>query len=688
MPSVAPGKKTPSFRGVLSSEHPPLALCVLASLFLMERLLYLLALALVTLIRILPITVCFVTGQFIGLMLWLILPGYRRLSKQNLRIAFGSTLSNREASFITLRHFVNLGANIVSSVKIPALSEKKLRSHLDFDQEQNWKDWVVGGKAGSRGTVAALSHFGNWEINAQIAEFVKPRQAGCVYQALRSPLMDDLVNRDRRSRGVHTFDRKKEMQAASNLLKSGGVVGVLTDQHAGNAGIWMPLFGKLASTSPLAASLAQHTGSLLVQVSVRTVGLARWVIHTSDPVPTEGRGIDEITMDLNRLLEREVRISPSDWFWVHNRWKTPHPNFLLKGSKRGVYLPPETSPADLQPFRLLVRSPNWLGDACMSASSIRALKEGRPDLHLTILSPSKLAPLWREVPEVDAVLEIPGKSSLLGVARLIKNSGRYDAALLLPNSLRSALEVWLAGIPRRVGRKSHRGGKLINQRMEGNHQLHPTVHQSEDLLAIVRQLGGLAPSPRTGRPSGSDRGDKNLHSSRPPRIVLCPGAEYGPAKRWPVLRYQAVMEDISRNHDLTWVIVGTEKDAPLGKELAKDFSGSVENLCGKTTLSELLSELKECRLLLTNDTGTMHLADLLGVPVVAIFGSTEPELTGPLNVTSPPHRILHRKVECNPCFLRKCPIDFRCMNELTVEMVTSAVLESLKAVPQGGRKDC
>ena len=156
---------------------------------------------------------------------------------------------------------MNLGANIVRSVKIPALSEKKLRSHLDFDQEQNWKDWVVGEKAGSRGTVAALSHFGNWEINAQIAEFVKPRQAGCVYQALRSPLMDDLVNRDRRSRGVHTFDRKKEMQAASNLLKSGGVVGVLTDQHAGNAGIWMPLFGKLASTSPLAASLAQHTGS-------------------------------------------------------------------------------------------------------------------------------------------------------------------------------------------------------------------------------------------------------------------------------------------------------------------------------------------------------------------------------------------------------------------------------------------
>ena len=680
MPSVAPGKKAPVIEGVFSFGVTPCPLSIMASLFLMDRLLYLLALGLVTLIRILPITVCFVAGQFLGLFIWVILPSYRRLSKQNLRIAFGSSMSDRETSLITLKHFVNLGANIVSSIKIPALSEQELRSRLGFDQEQNWIDWVVGAKAGDHGTVAALSHFGNWEINAQIAEFVKPRQAGCVYQALRSPLMDDLVNRDRRSRGVHTFDRKKEMQGAATLLKAGGVVGVLTDQHAGNAGIWMPLFGKLASTSPLAASLAQRTDSLLVQVSVRTVGLARWVIHTSSPVQTEGRGIEEITMDLNHLLEQEVRHSPSDWFWVHNRWKTPHPNFLLKEAKRGVYLPPGTSSGDLQPFRLLVRSPNWLGDACMSAPSIRALKEGRPDIHLTILSPAKLASLWHEIAEVDAVLEIPAKASPLSVAKLIRKSGRYDAAFLLPNSIRSALEVWLAGIPRRVGRMIHRGGKLINQRMTGKHQRHPTIHQSEDLLAIVRQLGGSAPTPRTIRSSGSDCVNKKHVSNMTPRIGICPGAEYGSAKRWPLERYRSVIEHISKDHDITWVIVGTIKDEPFGAELARNFSGKVENLCGKTTLSELIVELKKFQLLLTNDTGTMHLADLLGIPVVALFGSTEPDLTGPVGVTVPPHRILRRKVECNPCYLRECPIDFRCMNELTVEMVTATVKESLSAV--------
>ena len=668
---VAPGRKTPPFVGIFPFGSALPSLSLWPSPLLMDRLLYLLALSLVTLIRLLPITVCFLLGQFLGLLIWVILPGYRRLSKQNLHIAFGPELTDFKAAILTRKHFANLGANIISSIKIPALSEKKLRSRLRFDPAQEWEDWIVGRKAGEHGTVAALSHFGNWEINAQIAEFVKPRRAGCVYQALRSPQMDDLVNRDRRSRGVATFDRKKEMQGAATLLKEGGVCGILTDQHAGNAGIWMPLFGKLASTSPLAASLAQRTNSLLAQVSVRTVGVARWVIHTSAPIPTQDREVAEITMDLNHLLESEIRNSPADWFWVHNRWKLPYPNFLLSEVKRGIYLPPEIKTSDLQSFNILVRSPNWLGDACMAAPAMRAIKAGRPDLRLTILSPAKLTPLWREMPEVDAVIEIPTGASPWKVSRLIRHAGRFDVAILLPNSVRSALEVWLARIPRRVGREIHRGKRLLNQTMSVRREVHPTPHQGAELLAMIRQLGAPEPAPSKPRtpPSG------------PVRIGLCPGAEYGSAKRWPLDRYRAVMESVSAQYELTWVIVGTAKETALGEELARNFPGTVENLCGKTTLPELIQQLKGCQLLLTNDTGTMHLADLLGVPVVAIFGSTEPSLTGPTSTTTPPHRILRRMVECSPCYLRECPIDFRCMKELTVETVTKAVLESLREAP-------
>jgi heptosyltransferase-2 len=661
-----PGGKT----GLFPSGRAAGPLACFSSLLLMDRLIYLLALGVISFIRLLPLTLCFVLGQLIGLVIWMILPGYRRLAKRNLRIAFGDGINDRKAAALVRRHFANLGANLLCSVKIPALSEKKLRSRLRFDNEKAWEDWIVGKKAGERGTVAALSHFGNWEINAQIAEFVKPRRAGCVYQAIRNPLLDDLVNRDRRSRGVFTFDKKKGMQGASDLLKKGGVVGVLTDQHAGGAGIWMPLFGKISSTSPLAASLAQRTGSLLAMVSVRTIGLARWEICTSAPVPTEGRGIAEITADLNRLLESEIRQSPADWFWVHNRWKNFVPDFLLLHFKRGIHLPEGTSPADLQPFRLLIRSSNWLGDACMAVPAIQAMKRGRPDLHITILSPSKLAPVWREVEEVSSVLEIPPDTSPWKVARLIRASGEYEVAFLLPNSWRSALEVWLARIPMRLALETHRAKRLLTRTIPLPRQPHPVIHQSQALLAAVRRLGGpetTFPIPRTRTtPPG------------PLRITLCPGAEYGPAKRWPLDRYRAVMERISEKHDMSWIIVGTAKEAALGDQLAKDFPGNVENLCGKTTLPELIAELKQCHLLLTNDTGTMHLADLLGIPVVAIFGSTEPSLTGPAGATTPPHRILRRKVECSPCYLRTCPIDFRCMKEISIEAVVQAVEESLQ----------
>jgi heptosyltransferase-2 len=652
------------------------SLACFSSHLLMDRLIYLLALGVVSFIRLLPITLCFVLGQLLGLVIWMILPRYRALAKRNLRIAFGSGsdgLGDRKANTLVRKHFAYLGANLICSVKIPALSEKKLRSRLRFENEQAWEDWIVGKKAGERGTVAALSHFGNWEINAQIAEFVKPRQAGCVYQAIHNKQLDDLVNRDRRSRGVKTFDKKKEMQGAAGLLKEGGVLGVLIDQHAGNAGIWTTLFGKLASTSPLAASLAQRTGALLAMVSVRTVGIARWVVHTSEPVPPEDREISAITMDLNLLLEREIHRSPADWFWVHNRWKIPHPNFLIADSKRGIHIPEETDASKLHPFRLLLRSSNWLGDACMASPAVRAIKAGRPDMHLTVLTQSKLAPLWREIPEVDEVLEIAPKASPRQVARLIKASGHYDTAILLPNSVRSALEVWLARIPRRVGREGHRGRRFLNQFLKADPQIHPIRHQSEELLQMVRKIGAPELPPRTPRPTPEG----------PVRIALCPGAEYGPAKRWPIERYRAVMEKVASKQNLTWVIVGTAKEAPLGEQLAKDFPGNVENLCGKTTLPELMAELKRSRLLLTNDTGTMHLADLLGIPVVAIFGSTEPALTGPSGATNPPHRILRRKVECSPCYLRTCPIDFRCMNEITVEMVTTAVEESLNAISHG-----
>ncbi len=168
------------------------------------------------------------------------------------------------------------------------------------------------------------------------------------------------------------------------------------------------------------------------------------------------------------------------------------------------------------------------------------------------------------------------------------------------------------------------------------------------------------------------RGKSNGASAK---IALCPGAEYGPAKRWLPDRFAEVAVTISGQRPVQWILFGTAGDAEIGATIETSVGASCINRIGKTTMDDLIAELSECALLLTNDTGTMHLATILGVPVVAVFGSTEPYLTGPLGSAS---RIIRHHVECSPCFLRECPIDFRCMKAVTVAEVVEAVSSRLE----------
>ena len=152
------------------------------------------------------------------------------------------------------------------------------------------------------------------------------------------------------------------------------------------------------------------------------------------------------------------------------------------------------------------------------------------------------------------------------------------------------------------------------------------------------------------------------------------GAEYGPAKRWLPERFAETAAAVSTQSQARWVLFGTQSDATIGEQIANTLGDRCTNRIGQTSLEELIDELRGCALLLTNDTGAMHLAALLGVRVVAVFGSTEPALTAPLGDG---HVIIRHHVECSPCFLRECPIDFRCMKSVTTQEVVDAVMSIL-----------
>jgi lipopolysaccharide heptosyltransferase II len=527
--------------------------------------------------------------------------------------------------------------------------------------------------------VLILSHLGTWEVFAQLMpKFVGFVRNSSVYQGLGNPFIDEHVRRTRSQTGLELFDRHAGFEPVIELLRSGGGVGVLSDQHAGDHGVWTPFFGRLASTSPLPALLAKRTRAALIAAGVYTIGRARWRMVFTERFDEAGASVAVLTSKINQVIEQQIRRAPDDWFWVHNRWKTPEPNFLLAHYKRGIYLPPGISARDLKPFRILIRSSNWLGDAVMSMPAVRAIKNGRPDVHVTIAAPEKIAPMWKLIPEVDAIISLP-EDSLLSVVRLFRQQMPFDVAILFPNSLRVALESWLSGIPRRVGYRGRCRSWLVNQIVRERRKPRAPEHHSLRFLRIARECGAeIEETSAVQRPKLdvqlSDSNELSTINHQPVKIGLCPGAEYGPAKRWLPERFAEAASKISAQSTVQWILLGTKNDAAIGEQIAAAIGDHCVNRIGQTTLDQLIDELRQCRFLLTNDTGTMHLAALLGVPVVAIFGSTEPRLTGPLGNG---HIVLRHHVECSPCFLRECPIDFRCMKAVTADEVAEAVLSML-----------
>jgi lipopolysaccharide heptosyltransferase II len=617
----------------------------------------------------LPLPFLFSFGEFIGVCAWTFSGKYRRLAMRNLEIAFANEKSPRELRHLVRRHFRRLGANLLCSAKLTQMRPEKILERVEVENiEAMAREFRAGVPV-----VLVLSHLGTWEVFAQLMpKFVGFVRNSSVYQGLGNRFIDKHVRRTRSQTGLELFDRHDGFEPVIELLRSGGGVGVLSDQHAGDHGVWTPFFGRLASTSPLPALLAKRTRAALIAAGVYTTGHARWRLVFTERFDETGASVAVLTSKINQVIVQQIRRAPEDWFWVHNRWKTPEPNFLLAHYKRGIYLPPGTSAHDLKPFRILIRSSNWLGDAVMSVPAVRAIKNGRPDVHVTIAAPDKIAAMWRLIPEVDAIIPL-SEDSLLPVIRQLKQQMPFDVAILFPNSLRVALESWLSGIPRRVGYHGHCRSWLVNQIVREPRKPGPPEHHSLRFLRIARECGADTSNLKDGkvRPSALHQTSNIKHQTL---LGLCPGAEYGPAKRWLPERFAEAAAKITAQSSVQWILFGTKNDAAIGEQIAAGIGNHCVNRIGQTTLEQLIDELRQCRLLLTNDTGTMHLAALLGLPVVAVFGSTEPSLTGPLGNG---HTILRHHVECSPCFLRECPIDFRCMKAISADQVAAAVLSML-----------
>jgi heptosyltransferase-2 len=326
-----------------------------------------------------------------------------------------------------------------------------------------------------------------------------------------------------------------------------------------------------------------------------------------------------------------------------------------------------------EPERIVVRAPNWIGDVVLSLAAVRDLRHRNfPRARIEVLARPWVADLYRAVPEVDAVRVSRGVRADATALR-----GAFDAAILLPNSIGSALPAWMAGIAERWGYATDGRAPLLTRAP----RVPPHVRGRSQVYYYRAMLAGaglrVSATPDVSLrcpPDWSSSADRLLGGEAGgPWIGVNPGAFYGTAKRWLPERFAAVADTLA-GRGARVALVGGPAERPVGEAIAAQMTAPARVLCGETTLPELVGVLAHLRLLVTNDSGPMHLAAALGVPVVAVFGPTDWRETHPVGDV---HTIVREPVHCAPCGLRECPIDHRCMRRVTVDRVAGEAVALL-----------
>ncbi len=330
--------------------------------------------------------------------------------------------------------------------------------------------------------------------------------------------------------------------------------------------------------------------------------------------------------------------------------------------------------------RILVVTPSWIGDALLAQPLLRRLHDKLGLVRIDALAPSWCAPLLERMPEIAEVIASPFAHGDLKLRERWKlgrelAQRRYDQAIVLPNSFKSALIPFFADIPLRAGYAGEFRYGLLNLM----HKLDPAKLplMAERYAQLAEKPGAELPLPLPRvrlqfDPVNTARTTARLGLDRSrPVAVFCPGAEYGPAKRWPARHFAALARELAARKHAVWLI-GSGKDTATGEEIRAQSEGACINLCGQTDLAAAVDLISCANLVVSNDSGLMHVAAALGKPLVALYGSSSPEHTPPLSLASQPGsaRIARIDIECSPCFARVCPLGhFKCMNDLTPERV-------------------
>ena len=568
----------------------------------------------------------------------------RRLTLSNLHHAFPerSARWRRDIARAGSRQLVETG---LLSLAAPFLSERRIREIARLAPSADALARELAARP--RPVVLATLHLALWESQTwlKLLSPVPLPEFGIIFRPLENAAANEFVQSTRERFGMRLLSRKGGFAEALRILRGKGCVGILMDQNAGMQGVLTTFFGRVCSTTELPGLLAAKFGADVRAFYPRRTGF--WRVEFESELIAHDSSAEGITVALNRWLEEQLRNNDSlcaSWLWAHDRWRhqdVPAKRFHLESKRnwldadmrlRGLTALPRKT-------RLFVRLPNWLGDVVMALPLLRALRASRPDAELTLVAKPQFLPLLESWGIADRLHALPpqGPGYFVHFWRLRRSYP--DTWLLFTNSFRGDLEAWLSGCRQRFGlvRPGKRRPLLSHTYVVPADFDERTHHQLELWENFLRHFGlTVAPdrspllSPPLASPKPGEGGSPTAPSPAPaglrPVGLIC-GSENNPAKRWPVARWRSLIELLPAGR---FVLFGTAHDAAITAEVAAGFGDRVENLAGRTSLPDYCARLRGCRLLVTNDTGGMHLANALGVPLIALFGPTNPIRTGPV----------------------------------------------------------
>ncbi|HLJ40197.1 MAG TPA: lipopolysaccharide heptosyltransferase II [Candidatus Acidoferrales bacterium] len=343
-------------------------------------------------------------------------------------------------------------------------------------------------------------------------------------------------------------------------------------------------------------------------------------------------------------------------------------------------------------MKLLIRATNWVGDAVMCIPALEAIRAHWPEADISILARPWVADLYRGQPFANQIIPLDASArspfAMENIARELRRE-HFDSALLLQNAFSAAWLARRARIPERIGYARDARRFLLTRAVRVPRAGEIPTHESYYYLELLRRIGWLDKLPAVSEirlqlaPDASEAAESRLQKagvhSASLRIALAPGAAYGAAKCWLPERFAAVADSLVDEFKADVILFGTSSEVEVSRQIAARMRHQPMSLVGRTPIEELPALFSRCHLFIGNDSGAMHVAAAVGVPVVGVFGSTDPHGTAPV---TPRRTLVQRKVACSPCFLRECPIDHRCMTRVTVADVHAAALKWLEQPPR------